>query len=146
MLHSRIQLLKSYLLNLPPCYLTTPPQTQPTSEPPSQPTALSYAEINHPILRSIQALVNRLPLLIPSDQESFQQESLAEKSDVSLVEMLGTLGRSVKDAKELGAKFAVVETARQATKKGGSMSGTIDPSFLGSENGLGMGGDGYVMD
>ena len=83
---------------------------------------------------------------MPSDQESFQQDLLAEKSDVSLVEMLGTLGRSVKDAKELGVKFAIVEAGRQATKKGGSMSGTIDPSFLGRENGLGMGGESYVMD
>ena len=146
MLHSRIHLLKSYLSNLPPCYLTTPPQPKPTPKPTSETATSGHAEINHPILRSIQALINRLPLLIPSDQESFEQESLAEKSDVSLVEMLGTLGRSVKDARELGAKFAVVEAARQASKKGGSMTGTIDPSFLGGENGLGMGGDGYVMD
>lgn len=146
MLHSRIQILKSYLSNLPPCYLTTATQPDPVSAPLPEATNSNHTAINHPILRSIQALVNRLPLLIPSDQQAFEQESLAEKRNVSLVEMLGTIGKSVKDAKELGAKFSIVEAARQASKKGGGIGGTIDPSFLSGENGMGMGGDGYSMD
>lgn len=113
MLHTRIQLLKSYLTNLPPSYLTTSP---PPDASPSTPSA-NYTEINHPILRSIQALVNRLPLLLPANQTAFEQERLAEKSDVSLVDLLGNIGRSVKDTREMGRKFSIVDQSRQTANR-----------------------------
>lgn len=117
MLHTRLQLLKSYLTNLPPSYLTT---SAPANASPS-PASANHTEINHPILRSIQALINRLPLLLPANQAAFEQERLAEKSDVSLVDLLGNLSRSVKETREMGRKFWVVDTARQnASRRQGS--------------------------
>lgn len=113
MLHNRIQLLKSYLTNLPPSYLTI--SSQPGE--PSEPQASNYTEINHPILRSVQALLNRLPLLLPADQTIFEQEILAEKSNVSLVDLLATATSAIKDARELGRKFSIVESMRQASTK-----------------------------
>ncbi|MCJ1359025.1 MAG: hypothetical protein MMC33_009025 [Icmadophila ericetorum] len=117
MLHSRIQLLKSYLSEVPPCYLTNSKPTESAHQP----------EIKHPILRSIQALINRLSLLIPADQKSFDQESLTEKTDVSLVELLGNIGKSVYDTKVLGSKFGVIENAAKSSKKGaGAYGGAMD--------------------
>ncbi|MCJ1253881.1 hypothetical protein MMC24_001695 [Lignoscripta atroalba] len=151
MLHSRIQLLKSYLSHLPPCYLTTPPSQTPL---PTSPTHQPPTEIHHPLLRSIQALINRLPLLMPADQSSFERESLAEKSDVSLVTLLGSLSNNVKDARELGRKFGIVEHSRQSlNKRGGSqqqqgMVGGEDfyQGSGGEKSGTqGLTGDGYLM-
>ena len=128
MLHSRIQLLRTYLTRLPPSYLTKP-------LPPDQPYDLNpasyYTEIDYPILRSIQALLNRIPLLIPADLDAFERESLAEKNDVALISLLGTLGQSIKGTKEVGYKHAVIDTARQSTKRNlGPADTSIDPSFL----------------
>ena len=111
MLHTRIRLLKSYLTSLPPSELTAGSDFSATTDQASmqQPTA----EIDYPLLRSIQALLSRLPLLLPSgDLSAFKQETMAEKSDVGLVSLLGNLGQSVKDARELGRKFAVIEAAK----------------------------------
>ena len=73
-------------------------------------------QIDHIILRSIQALMNRLPLLLPADKASFEQESLAEQNDVNLVQLLGELGQSLKDTREVGRKFAILEGGRQSRK------------------------------
>ncbi|MCJ1401993.1 hypothetical protein MMC11_005212 [Xylographa trunciseda] len=116
MLQSRISLLKSYLERLPPSYLTT---TSPLSSEPNNPTpSQDHSEVSHPILRSLLALTARLPLLTPADHDSFVKESQAEKSDVSLVALLGSLGRSIQDAKGLGTKFGVVEGAKLGGRKG----------------------------
>ncbi|KAI9851177.1 MAG: hypothetical protein M1838_004286 [Thelocarpon superellum] len=102
-LHSRVRLLKTYLNNLPPSYLTTAMPSDETATSTTTTTTNSNSnsstttEINHPILRSIQALVNRLPLLIPTDKATFEQELLAERNDVSLVALLGSLNKSVKE-------------------------------------------------
>ena len=37
---------------------------------------------------------------------------------MQVTSLLGTLGRSVKEAREMGRKFSVVETARGAKSKG----------------------------
>ena len=37
---------------------------------------------------------------------------------MQVISLLGTLGRSVKEAREMGRKFSVVETARGAKGKG----------------------------
>ena len=128
MLHARIQLLKTYLQNLPPSYLNTP---YPHNQNPATPSEGS-TEINHPILRSIHALINRLPLLTPADPGSFEQEALAEKNDVSLVSLLGSLSNNVKDARELGRKFGVIDQARQYAAKNQSFA---RPGELFSGNG-----------
>lgn len=124
MLHARIQLLKTYLQNLPPSYLTTSAPDQSTETQNAQ-----HTETNHPILRSIQALLNRLPLLAPASLESFEEETLAQKSDVSLVSLLGSLSNNVKDARELGRKFGIVEQSKQHNKRGGGQWGGISSKF-----------------
>jgi COP9 signalosome complex subunit 6 len=98
MLHSRIRLLNSYLSSLPPSHLTGTAEPQPQHQ---------TVQVNHKILRSIQALTNRLPLIIPADRTTFETEMLAEKNDVSLVALLGSLSRSVRDMREVGRKFSV---------------------------------------
>ncbi|KAL8990488.1 MAG: hypothetical protein Q9169_008109 [Polycauliona sp. 2 TL-2023] len=121
MLHARIQLLKSYLTSLPPSYLTTPSESNGTTT--DETGTSGPTEINHPILRSIQALVNRLPILIPSDGTAFEQESLSEKSDVTLVGLLGDLTRGTKNLREMGKKFGIVADAKQQGRRGGLRGG-----------------------
>ncbi|MCJ1473998.1 hypothetical protein MMC13_002654 [Lambiella insularis] len=129
MLQSRISALKSYLQHLPPCYLTT------TSSPPSpQPHENEHIPLSHPLLRSILALTARLPLLTPADDAAFRHESQAERSDVALVALLGGLGRSVQDAKALGATFAAVESGKLGSRTG--------LRSLGMGMGMGIGGGG----
>ena len=80
---------------------------------------MQHTEINHPLLRSIQALLNRLPLLTPASAEAFEEQNLAQKSDVSLVSLLGSLSSNIKDTRELGRKFGIVEQTKQHNKRGG---------------------------
>ncbi|MCJ1307928.1 hypothetical protein MMC25_001576 [Agyrium rufum] len=117
MLHSRIQLFKTYLSNLPPCYLNqeSPSSTssQPQNSSTSTPTPSTTTEINFPLLRSINALASHLPIVIPADSNAYQDESLAEKSDVSLVSLLGSIGKSAGAMKTLGSKYAIVESVKK---------------------------------
>ncbi len=122
MLHTRIRLLTAYLNSIPLCYLTTP--TSDTDKPPSSTTtahadsSTSTPQLNHPLLRSILSVLSRLPLLLPpSHTQLFASETLVEKIDVQVISLLGTLGRSVKEARELGRKFGVVEWARGSKSK-----------------------------
>lgn len=124
MLHTRIQLLKSYLTSLPPSYLSDVSASNGDTNEESSPS--SPPAIDHSILRSIQALVNRLPLVIPADGEAFEHESLAEKSDVSLVALLGDLTRGTKNIREMGRKFGVVNNAKQRARAGRSMGGLFE--------------------
>lgn len=119
MLRTRIQLLKSYLTSLPPSYLSESSVADGTIAEDKSPS--NQTEIDHSILRSIQALVNRLPLLIPADGVAFEHESLAEKSDVSLVALLGDLTRGTKNIREMGRKFGIVHHAKQRQRPGRSL-------------------------
>ena len=115
MLHARIQLIKTYLQSLPPSYLTTSSDLSTSNTTGSKE---SGQEIDHALLRSIQALLSRLPLLLPPDDLSnFNHETLAEKSDVGLVSLLGSVSQGVKEAKDLGRKFTVIEHGKSAAKK-----------------------------
>ena len=134
MLHNRIKLLKTYLDSLPPSYLTTPVPPNTTggnATPPQTDLSSSTPEINHRLLRSILALLSRLPLLLPpSHLHSFRQDTLAEKADVELVTLLGGMGKSVKEAREMGRKFAIVDNLRSQNKKGQlGMGGTGDDGW-----------------
>ena len=117
MLRQRITLIKSYLNSLPPCYLNDPSIQK--CEP--------HPQISHAILRSIAALLARLPLLTPStpaqnsrptNQQAkppgslFAQESAAQAADVALVSLLGQLGDTLQLAQQVEKKYVVVEQAR----------------------------------
>jgi len=109
MLHARINLITAYLEKLPPSYIAS-------GSVDSNEASKDYTTINHPILRSIQALLNRLALLIPSDNAAFSQELLAEQNDANLISLLNTITDSVKVARDAGRKFAIVEQARNDRK------------------------------
>jgi COP9 signalosome complex subunit 6 len=121
---------------------------QSSASPPSQPPdAQDHSPpIDHQLLRSIQALTSRIPLLHPADHESSHSAAHAEKSDVALVSLLASLGQNLKDAKTLGGKFHVVENAKTSARKsyGGMMGmGRVQgggPFGMGSM-GEGMGDD-----
>ncbi|KAI9706756.1 MAG: hypothetical protein M1820_004726 [Bogoriella megaspora] len=116
MLYQRINLIKAYTEALPSSYLSD--ASIPVSTAPSTTTTdSSQPQINHSILRSIQALLSRLPLLIPANEQAFALESAQQKSDVALVELLGTMTQSLQDVREMGKKFAVVDSARTQSRK-----------------------------
>jgi COP9 signalosome complex subunit 6 len=100
MLQSRLNLLTAYLQSLPPTYL---------SDPAISLNPESTLNLNQPILRSISALLARLPLLTPPDTASFTRESEQTASDVELITLLSSLTRTVQDAKELGRKWNLAE-------------------------------------
>ncbi|KAI9817322.1 MAG: hypothetical protein M1826_001637 [Phylliscum demangeonii] len=124
MLQSRIQLVKAYVAALPPSYLTQDPHADDAAHDhematdPSTATAVDVATTtttseapttNHAILRSIQAVLNRLPVLIPTAPEVFAEEVLARENNVQLVSLLGKLGDNLIEAKQVGKKFLTVE-------------------------------------
>ncbi|KAF8851176.1 hypothetical protein BDZ45DRAFT_601822 [Acephala macrosclerotiorum] len=133
MLHSRINLIALYLQNLPPSYIssTVPEGVEANDK--------KYTPVNHSILRSIQALLSRLSLLIPADAAAFEQELMSEKNDVNLVTLLGTITESIKDIRETGRKFAIVDTQKSMkTKNDRSMGGSSwGGSFGGGVMGVG---------
>ena len=123
MLHTRISLLRSYLEQLPPSYLTDPNNATPPA--PTSDGSDQTPAVSHPLLRSIQALTVRLPLLVPSDGNDaagFAQAEHAERCDVALVELLGGLGQSAQKARVLGQRFGTVEAQRRERSKGGPHS------------------------
>jgi COP9 signalosome complex subunit 6 len=138
MLHARINLITAYLEKLPPSYIASGGVD-------STEASKDYTTINHPILRSIQALLNRLALLIPSDNAAFSQELLAEQNDVNLISLLNTITDSVKVARDVGRKFAIVEQERN-DRKGKQGNSREWPSGF-SERGMGrtIGGVGDLL-
>ncbi|KAI1179399.1 COP9 signalosome-like protein subunit 6 [Nemania sp. FL0916] len=110
MLQSRINLLITYLERLPPSHLTGGDTTMVTSE---SDQTVPY----HTILRSIQALVNRLSLVVPSSTEAYNEEMLREANDVHLMELLNDVLQSTNDIRSLGKKFNIIETSKGQTKK-----------------------------
>lgn len=110
MLQSRINLLATYLERLPPSYLTSDDATMATGE--GDPTIPS-----HTILRSIQALVNRLPLVVPSATEAYGQEMLSEANDVDVMELLDSVLQSAAEMRTIGKTYSIVETNRGQNRK-----------------------------
>ncbi|KAI1377513.1 hypothetical protein F4677DRAFT_38652 [Hypoxylon crocopeplum] len=104
MLQSRVNLLTTYLERLPPSYLS-----------PNNATTLSEGQQttpSHTILRSIQALVNRLPLLVPSDTKAYELEMLSEANDVHMMELLNDVMQSITEIQDVGKKYSTVEGAK----------------------------------
>lgn len=106
MLHSRIALLTAYLENLPPSYIAT------GVESPEDVRSGNHTQVNHSILRSVQAILNRLNLVMPANNAAFEEEVIAEQNDVHLVDLLSKMTQSIRDAKDLGRKFHVLENAK----------------------------------
>ncbi|GAP82630.1 putative signalosome subunit [Rosellinia necatrix] len=111
MLQSRINLLATYLERLPPSCLTGDDTTMATGEGEAEPTIPS-----HTILRSIQALVNRLSLVVPSATEAFEQEMLSEANDVGMMELLNGILQNATEIRTLGKKFNIVESGRNQNR------------------------------
>ena len=122
MLHARINLIATYLKNLPPACTSANLQEN------AEPATRGYSPVNFPVLRSIQALLSRLSLLIPADAVAFEQELQSEKNDVNVVSLLSMITNNIRDIKETGRKFAVVEAGRGTKGKGNTGRGPWDVS------------------
>ncbi|RYP10254.1 hypothetical protein DL764_000746 [Monosporascus ibericus] len=116
MLQSRINLLTTYLERLPPSYLTTdnPPGAEGAE---SNASGSPHTIPSHTILRSVQALVNRLSLIVPSNTEAFEQEMLSEANDVHLMGLLNDIMQSMTEVRGVGKKFEVVDGAKNHNRK-----------------------------
>lgn len=139
MLHQRINLIKTYLQEVPSSYLND--ASIPT-------TAEPNLNLNQPLLRNISSLLSRLPLLTPPSStpttttpgtpappSSLATASAEEQSDVHLVSLLSALTRSIAEAKDMGSKYAVVTKARSDKLGPGgarSMRGGFASGFGGS--------------
>lgn len=148
MLHARINLIKSYLRSLPQTQLTD--ATLSNSQ-----TNTSTQAPNHVLLRSISALLSRLPLLAPPSSTSSQSTnttttsgatidplaltsaSAAETSDVHLITLLSSLTKTIGEARDFGAKNMIVSRARDDRKMASMARGE-----MGMGMGMGMGGRG----
>ncbi|RYP64577.1 hypothetical protein DL771_008690 [Monosporascus sp. 5C6A] len=116
MLQSRVNLLMTYLERLPPSYLTM--NNWPGAEGvESNASGSPHTIPSHTILRSIQALVNRLALVVPSNTEAFEQEMLCEANDVHLMGLLNDVMQSMTEARGVGKKFEVVDGAKNHNRK-----------------------------
>jgi COP9 signalosome complex subunit 6 len=113
MLHSRIKLLTAYLEALPPSYVSGG-QVDDGSSP--------YLSVNHTILRSIQALLTRLSLVIPANKAAFEEELMAEQNEVELVTLLNAVTQNVRVLREVGRKFSVIEAAQNQSNKKSQMN------------------------
>ena len=133
-LESRVSLIKSYISTLSTAE-ETPDQDQDAPKPSSE-------LLSHPHLRNISSLLSNLSLLTPPEQSAFSAETLAQTNDVLLVSLLGQLGQSVKDMRELGRKAAIVNNVRQsmgmASRKGGKAARLESEFFGGREEPSGM--------
>ncbi|KAF2197452.1 hypothetical protein GQ43DRAFT_424539 [Delitschia confertaspora ATCC 74209] len=114
MLSRRLDLIRTYLASLPPSYLSDPslPFTTPSTE------TEDSLPLNHPILRSISALLARTNILAPADTAQFELESQQEASDVQLIALLASMQNSVHVAKEAGRKHHIIELSKAQSKKG----------------------------
>ncbi|KAI8296131.1 COP9 signalosome complex subunit 6 [Colletotrichum sp. SAR11_59] len=108
MLQGRIRLITSYLERLPSEYLPSVEQQEPAG---------GHTTPSHTILRQIQALVNRLELVVPSDVENFEKEVLCEENDVAIVSRLNDLMQSISGMRDLGKKFGVLEVAKNRDRR-----------------------------
>ncbi|KAL1851177.1 hypothetical protein Plec18167_001946 [Paecilomyces lecythidis] len=135
-LESRIRLIKSYLSGLPPSYLENNSSTESREDSPT-------AQLSHPILRNVSALISHLSLLTPQDHDSFSTEWTAQSNDVALVSLLGALGNSVKGMRELGRKSNIVESAKHTNasrKTQMAFQSRLDDEYFSGRNGAAASG------
>lgn len=145
MLTQRINLIRSYLQSLPPSYLTS-------TDSPNVPAD----DTNYVLLRSINALLSRLPLLAPPSPTSnttsagkgelhvppsLASAAAKEKEDVHLTTLLASLTRSIAEAQSLSSKFYTVTREKNSKDRnmlsGGGRGGS--GSGFGGDEGYGGG-------
>lgn len=109
MLNERLDLIRAYLISLPPSYLN------------GDSSNAAPENINYPLLRSVSSLLSRLPLLTPPTQSTqstisgaatvtlLEEAKQKQKEDVHLTSLLSSLTRSVTEAQNLGSKFSVLQ-------------------------------------
>jgi COP9 signalosome complex subunit 6 len=84
-------------------------------------------------------LVTNVELVTPARQESLQKELLSESNDVKLISLVTNMLEGLKDMRNVGKKFAVVEVAknqriRQDPKIHGYSDSASGPGMLGVGN------------
>lgn len=128
MLNERLTLIRTYLTSLPQSYLND-----------ASSTAAAADNTNFTLLRSVNSMLSRLPLLSPPQA---QQEAEAivessnkqsggekEKEDVHLTSLLASLTRSVAEAQNLGSRFSVVQKERISRERAPFGGGRAGRSF-----------------
>lgn len=117
MLHARLQLLTKYVESLPADALS---EDAKAPEETAQSTASeSKTTVSLPILRSIQALVQRLPLVVPPGPEGkFEEERQREANDVDILSLLlDDMIGGISSIQTLHKKYNVMETHRWHTSR-----------------------------
>lgn len=104
MLNERLSRLRAYLTTQPESYLTSATSTEPPPE-----------TTNHTLLRSINAMLSRLPLLANTSTSVAAER---EKQDVHLTSLLASLTRSVSEAQSMGNKFHWYSREKQSKERG----------------------------
>ncbi|KHN94057.1 uncharacterized protein MAM_08066 [Metarhizium album ARSEF 1941] len=122
MLHSRVRLLTTYLERLPSCPVTGLPTCTDTLE-------SDYTTPSLPILRQIQALVNRFDLVIPSNNEAFDREMLQETNNAKLIDLLSSIMQGVHGVRDVNKKFHIIESAKTAGRRGMTEGYLASPGF-----------------
>ncbi|OAA62355.1 Mov34/MPN/PAD-1 [Cordyceps fumosorosea ARSEF 2679] len=122
MLQSRIQLLTAYLDSLPDSFGNIE-----TEDESSMDTDASTVTPSLTVLREIKALTGRLGLVIPSDEEAFREEMASEENNVNTINLLSTLMQAIGEVRDVGKKFAIVQTGKNAHQRGREYPDT--PSF-----------------
>jgi COP9 signalosome complex subunit 6 len=130
MLNQRVNLIRSYLTSLPESYLTD-----------ASSTILPAEGTNFPLLRNVNSLMSRLPLLTPpaaapatngttheAPVSSLHQTASCEQQDVHLTSLLAALTRSVSETQTLASRFHSVQ--RERTMKDRNFN---QPSYFGNE-------------
>ena len=136
MLQSRLGLLSQFVKQQEPSYMTD--ASLPLSENSPNPESLSH-------LRNIQALIARLSLVTPADEESegtlqpLLKTSEAQANDVQLSSLLALLGQDIQGISELGKKFKVAEDAKRDRERSkgrfqGNYGSMMDDAHIGALN------------
>lgn len=124
MLKKRINVIRSFLEAQPESYLKDASSPKPPPE-----------QTNHQILRSILALLSRLPLLTPRSSalandssapaanSSLADAGLQEKADVHLTSLLAALTRATHEAQGMGGKFHIMQKERSSKMSSGGGGG-----------------------
>ncbi|KAF2717345.1 hypothetical protein K431DRAFT_288644 [Polychaeton citri CBS 116435] len=142
MLNQRIDLIRTYLTSLPESYLVD--ANSKTSPPDAT---------NHALLRSISALLSRLPLLAPptsdviapeagsSQLSSLETAATKEREDVHLTSLLASLTRSISEIQTMGERFHIVQREKR-TKENTAFRGPPGRGMGFGDNSALLAGDG----